>query len=100
MRHILVYMLFLREVCKLAISRKRVYPNKIRCILKCYIKGEKAARAENETFVQTRYKLKENSKRVTARDKMARRLGISTATLSKYRRIIKLPEELLDPITR
>lgn len=31
---------------------------------------------------------------------MARRLGISTATLSKYRRIIKLPEELLDPFLR
>lgn len=31
---------------------------------------------------------------------MARGLGISTATLSKYRRIIKLPDELLDSVVR
>lgn len=31
---------------------------------------------------------------------MARSLGISTATLSKYRRIIKLPDELLDSLVR
>ena len=49
-----------------------------------------------ETSVQTRQKLK----RPTTRDRMAYRLGISTATYSKYRRIIKLPDELLDLIVR
>lgn len=53
-----------------------------------------------ETSVQSRQKLKENSKQATTRDKMARGLGISTATLSKYRRIIKLPDELLDSVVR
>lgn len=53
-----------------------------------------------ETSVQSRQKLKENSKQATTRDKMARSLGISTATLSKYRRIIKLPDELLDSVVR
>ncbi len=55
---------------------------------------------EGETSVQSRQKLEENSKQVTTRDKMARSLGISTATLSKYRRIIKLPDELLDSLVR
>lgn len=63
---------------------------------------EKKATAgkENETCVQSRQKLKEDSKKTTARDKMARRLGISTATLSKYRRIIKLPDDLLQSIAQ
>ena len=52
------------------------------------------------TLVQTRQKLDENTRQTTTRDKMARRLGISTATLSKYRRIIKLPDELLDSMVR
>lgn len=50
---------------------------------------------ENETCVHTRHKSAKNSSRKTARDKMARQLGISTATFSKYRRIIKLPEDTL-----
>lgn len=52
------------------------------------------------TSVQTRQKLEQDSIRTTTRDKMAYRFGISTATLSKYRRIIKLPDELLDPIVQ
>ncbi len=55
---------------------------------------------ENGTSVQTRQKLDHSPKQITTRDKMARWLGISTATLSKYRRIIKLSEELLDPLVR
>ena len=51
-----------------------------------------------ETSVQTRQKLGGNYQRTTTRDKMARSLGISTATLSKYRRIIKLPDNLLESI--
>ena len=53
-----------------------------------------------KTSVQTRQKLEGNFKRATTRDKMARSLGISTATLSKYRRIIKLPDDLLKPISQ
>lgn len=64
------------------------------------LERKKVEEVKNETCVQTRHKLKENSKRVTARDKMARRLGISTATLSKYRRIIKLPADLVESIAQ
>lgn len=53
-----------------------------------------------ETSVQPRQKLDQKSRQTTTRDKMARGLGISTATLSKYRRIIKLPDELLEPLIR
>jgi len=55
---------------------------------------------EDGTSVQSRQKLNKNSKRSTTRDKMARRLGISTSTLSKYRRIIKLPDDLIQPIAQ
>lgn len=52
------------------------------------------------TSVQTRQKLEGDSKRATTRDKMARRLGIATATLSKYRSIIKLPDDMIDSLAR
>ena len=52
-------------------------------------------RSEDGTCVHTRHKSDKKSRRGTARDKMARQLGISTATFSKYRRIIKLPENTL-----
>ena len=39
-------------------------------------------------------------KRGTIRDEMARRLGISRTTFSQYRRIIKLPDRLLQSIAR
>lgn len=55
-------------------------------------------REKNETSVQTRQKLEMHSQPSTTRDKMARQLGISTATLSKYRRIIKLPDEMVTKI--
>ena len=64
------------------------------------LERKKALKDGERTLVQTRQKLDENTRQTTTRDKMARRLGISTATLSKYRRIIKLPDELLDPIIR
>lgn len=51
-----------------------------------------------ETSVQSRQKLAENSKPSTTRDKMARRLGIATATLSKYRSIIKLQDDMIDKL--
>lgn len=64
------------------------------------LERKKIEKSENGTSVQTRQKSDYSKKQITTRDKMANRLGISTATLSKYRRIIKLPDELLDPITQ
>lgn len=52
-----------------------------------------------ETSVQSRHKSEGKSRRSTTRDRMARRLGIATATFSKYRRIIKLPNEQIDAIS-
>ena len=52
------------------------------------------------TSVQCRHKSSDQCKKGTTRDKMARRLGIATATLSKYRSIIKLPDDVIDSIAR
>lgn len=52
--------------------------------------------SEGGTSVQSRQRLAKDSKRSTTRDKMARRLGIATATLSKYRSIIKLPDDAVE----
>lgn len=59
-----------------------------------------SAESADGTCVHGRQKLSEGSKKTTSRDRMAKRLGISTATFSKYRRIIKLPDDLLRPIAR
>lgn len=59
-----------------------------------------ASGTEDGTCVQSRHKLDKSSKRDTIRDRMSKRLGISTATLSKYRRIIKLPDDLLQSIAQ
>lgn len=56
--------------------------------------------AEDRTCVQSRQKLNGVSKRTTTRDKMAHRLGIATATLSKYRSIIKLPDDLVESLAQ
>lgn len=56
--------------------------------------------SEGGTSVQSRQKLGHNPKRSTTRDKMARRLGIATATLSKYRSIIKLPDKIIESMAR
>lgn len=47
---------------------------------------------------ENRQKLSEVFPPLPSRDRVARQLGISTATLSKYRRIIKLPDDLLQSI--
>ncbi len=52
------------------------------------------------TSVQCRQKSSDQCKKGTTRDKMARRLGIATATLSRYRSIIKLPDDVIDSIAR
>ena len=59
------------------------------------LEKETVSGTENGTCVQSRHKLTGTPKRITVRDKMSKRLGISTATLSKYRRIIKLPDDSL-----
>ena len=65
------------------------------------LEKEHIANSGNETCVQGRQKLERNiAKRSTSRDKMARRLGISTATLSKFRRIIKLPDDLISSLAQ
>lgn len=64
------------------------------------LERKKGKGTEETTCVQTRQKLEENKRREVTRDKMARSLSISTATLSKYRRIIKLPDRLLNSIVR
>lgn len=56
--------------------------------------------AENQTCVYTRHKSDNKSRRSTARDKMACQLGISTATFSKYRSIIKLPDDTVKSIAQ
>ena len=53
-----------------------------------------------ETSVQSRHKSEGKSRRSTTRDRMSRNMGISTATLSKYRSIIKLPEDLIESLAR
>lgn len=62
------------------------------------LERKNAEKVGKETSVQARQKLGQTSRTTTTRDKMAHRLGISTATFSKYRRIIKLPDELLDSL--
>lgn len=53
-----------------------------------------------ETSVQSRHKSDGKSRRSTTRDRMARNMGIATATLSKYRSIIKLPDDLIESLAR
>lgn len=55
---------------------------------------------EDGTSVHSRHKSDKKSRRGTTRDRMSRRLGIATATLSKYRSIIKLPEDILEDMAR
>lgn len=58
------------------------------------------AATEGDTSVQRGHKSDRNSRRSTTRDRMSRRLGIATATLSKYRSIIKFPDDLVDALAR
>ena len=54
---------------------------------------------DNGTYVQIRQKSAKKSNRDTTRDKVARSLGMSSSDFGMYRRIIKLPDKLLEPIT-
>ena len=55
---------------------------------------------EQETCVQSQKDPNRKGRRQTTRDLMAQRLGISTATFSKYRSILKHPEELVGAIAQ
>jgi len=59
------------------------------------LEKETAIGTDNGTCVQSRHKLTKKPKRNTIRDRMSKRFEISTATLEKYRRIIKLPDDIL-----
>ena len=61
---------------------------------------EKRQDKEEGTSVYTRQKLNGSVKREEIRERMARKLGISAATFSKFRRIIKLPDDFLESIVR
>ena len=61
---------------------------------------KKDAVTDGETSAQSRHKSKTSSRRSTTRDRMARNMGIATATLSKYRSIIKLPDDLIEVLAR
>lgn len=61
---------------------------------------KKDTTTDGETSVQGGHKSEEKSRRNTTRDRMARRMGIATATLSKYRSIIKLPDNLIEVLAQ
>lgn len=63
-------------------------------------KEEHGIEDEERTSVQSRHKSEKKIRRSTTRDRMARRLGIATATFSKYRSIIKLPDDLIEVLAR
>lgn len=63
-------------------------------------KEENGTEDEERTSVQSRHKSEGKTRRSTTRDRMARRLGIATATFSKYRSIIKLPDDLIEVLAR
>lgn len=64
------------------------------------VKSRQKLEEKSEQNTESRQKLEEKKKRMTTRDVIARQLGISTATLSKYRSIIKLPDDIADHIGR
>lgn len=61
---------------------------------------KKDAATDERTSVQDGHKSEGKPRRNTTRDRMARNMGIATATLSKYRSIIKLPEDIIEALAR
>lgn len=86
--------------CTSKLSAIKYYVNKIRQESvqgkRTDLENKAAGTAKSSTYVQNRHK----SERKTTRDRMAQRLGISTATFSKYRRIIQLPDDLVQTLAR
>ena len=64
------------------------------------VQSKQKSENQETTSVQNRHKSKSNIDQTTTRSKMAKRLGISTSTLSKYRSIIKLPDDILKTIAQ
>jgi hypothetical protein len=64
------------------------------------VKSRQKLEEKSEQNTEGRQKLEKKTKRMNTRDVIARKLGISTATLSKYRSIIKLPDDIADHIGR
>lgn len=56
--------------------------------------------SKGDTYVQLMSNLPKSPRRPTNRDEAAHSLGISTATFSKYKRIINLPDDLLQSIAK
>lgn len=63
-------------------------------------RSDLAEKQEQGTCVQSWQDPVRKGRRQTARDLMAQQLGISTATFSKYRSILKLSEELVGAIAQ
>lgn len=61
---------------------------------------KKDTTTDGKTSVQNRHKSEGKSRRSTTRDRMSRNMGIATATLSKYRSIIKLPDDLIEVLAQ
>lgn len=59
-------------------------------------KSRQKLAGETKQIIESRQKLTRKIKRPTTRDMIARYLGISTAMLSKFRSIVKLPEDQAD----
>lgn len=64
------------------------------------VKSRQKLEEKFEQNTESRQKLEEKKKRMNTRDVIARQLGICTATLSKYRSIIKLPDDIADHMGR
>lgn len=63
-------------------------------------RSDLAEKREHRTCVQSWQGPNRKGRRQTTRDLMAQQLGISTATFSKYRSILKLSEELVEAIAK
>ncbi|MCM1060840.1 MAG: ParB N-terminal domain-containing protein [Eubacterium sp.] len=61
---------------------------------------KKVTNEEETTSVYDGQKLDSSSDQSTTRDKMSRRCGIAPSTFSKYRSLIKLPDEMLSSIVQ
>lgn len=64
------------------------------------LKETQVATSEDDLPLHSGHKLNGRTRRITSRDQMADRLGIATATLSKYRSIVKLPDDLIELLAR
>ncbi len=64
------------------------------------VKSGQKLEEKSEQNTESGQKLEKKTKRLNTRDVIARQLGIPTSTLSKYRSIIKLPDDIADHMGR